>query len=193
MIDTLPDERRSDYRGYFSFKVNFKIMAKEEYEEQKELNREFFSPLHQESTLEVIDIKTTVDNAADASLIRYLINMDEKLDQIIELLSKNNNINGLPNHGIGRNISGTGMEIITDKAVEPGQILHSRFLLSKFPFIFMDMFGEVIHANPVSREGQTLYQIGIKFIDLGITDREKIISSVFQREREMIRKRKGQE
>ena len=189
----IPDEERSDVRGYFPFKVNFKIITKEEYEDLKRFDGEFFFPFNKEQGVDVIDTRISAGNTADASLIKYLLYMDGKLDQILDLLSRDRTVNGLPDYGVGQNISGSGMEIIVDKPLESGQILHSRFFLSKFPLIFMDIFGEVIHVTQVNQEGQTLYQIGIKFINLSVNERERIISSVFQRERERIRKTKSED
>ncbi|MBL7195980.1 MAG: hypothetical protein ISS64_06750, partial [Desulfobacterales bacterium] len=63
----------------------------------------------------------------------------------------------------------------------------------KSPLVFMDVFGEVIRVTQVNKDDRTLYQAGVKFIDLNLADREKIITSVFQRQREAIRKRKDEE
>jgi c-di-GMP-binding flagellar brake protein YcgR len=54
----------------------------------------------------------------------------------------------------------------------------------------MDVFGEVIRAEPIDQGGKTVYQLGVKFLDLDINDREKIIACVFQKQRETIRRQK---
>jgi c-di-GMP-binding flagellar brake protein YcgR len=55
----------------------------------------------------------------------------------------------------------------------------------------MDIFGKVIRVIQEDEDGRVLYKVGIKFLDLNISDRERIIASVFQRQREDLRKRKG--
>ena len=110
--------------------------------------------------------------------------------QILELLEKDNKIDCLFNQGIGMNISGSGMNIMVDRPLETGQIIHSRFYLSKIPLVFMEIFGEVVHSTKVNECGKTQYSLGIKFLDLSVNDQERIIASVFQRQRKVLKKRK---
>jgi len=44
----------------------------------------------------------------------------------------------------------------------------------------------------VDEDDQTSYHVGIKFLDLNLNDRERIIACIFQRQREAIRKGKGE-
>jgi len=84
------------------------------------------------------------------------------------------------------------MKIIVDKPVEPGQIIQANFVLSRFPLVFIDLFGEVDRVTPVDEDGKTIYHLGGKFLDLDPNDRERIIGCVFQMQRGIIRKRKNQ-
>jgi len=130
--------------------------------------------------------------AVDASLVNFFFQIDEKLDQILKHLSQNQAKQTLPYQGVGLDISGSGMKIEIDRPVETGKIMHAKILLSKFPFVFIDVFGEILWVEPVEEGARALYYLGIKFFDLSPDHRERIISSVFQREREAIRnKRKG--
>lgn len=185
-------ERRSYVRGNFSFKIKFKTMTLSEYEALVESN-EAISPQFQNQSL--VDIADTIKSAntalADASLINYLVQMDEKLDQILELLTKDKKIEGLFGQGFGLNISGSGMNIMVDEPVETGQIIHSKFYLSKIPLVFMDIFGEVVRVTTIEETGKILYSLGIKFLDLSVNDQERIIASVFQNQRGAIRKGKS--
>jgi c-di-GMP-binding flagellar brake protein YcgR len=117
--------------------------------------------------------------------------MDAKLDRILELISTEKKVEIPFCHGIGQNISGSGMQMVVDTPVECGKIIHTTFLLSQFPFVFMNLFGEVIREKEFNKDGTTLYRIGIKFLDLNINDREKIIAFVFQKQREAIRNSKS--
>ncbi|MBU0769611.1 MAG: PilZ domain-containing protein, partial [Proteobacteria bacterium] len=78
-----------------------------------------------------------------------------------------------------------------DKPVETGQIIHSKFYISKIPLVFMDIFGEVVRSIKVDEGDKTLYSLGIKFLDISVNDQESIIASVFQKQRGVIRKRKS--
>jgi c-di-GMP-binding flagellar brake protein YcgR len=128
-------------------------------------------------------------------MIDFLLCMDEKLDQIMAILYKVKGVDKEPYRlGTGVNIGGAGMmTIIADKPVEHGQIIHMSFVMSRLPFVFIDVFGEVIHVKPMEKEGKTAYALGIKFLNLNSNDRESIITCVFQRQREVIRKMKDDE
>lgn len=183
------DEKRFDVRADFSFKVKFNIMTPEEYEDLKKSDGVIPFTFKQEPSIDVADTEISSDITINAALVNYLIKMDEKLDEILSLLSKDRTKEKPSREGKGVNISGSGMQIISDKPVESGQIIQSKFYLSKFPLVFMDIFGEATRVKHVDEDDKTLYQIGIKFLDLSVNDREIIISSVFQKQREAIRER----
>ena len=102
------NERRSYVRGNFSFKIKFKKITLDEYEGLVKSN-EAISPHYQiEPGIDIADKKIGADTAIDFSLVNYLVLIDEKLDLILELLEKDNKIEGLFKQGIGSNISGSG-------------------------------------------------------------------------------------
>jgi hypothetical protein len=166
-------------------------MTSDEYEARVRSNETIFPPVQKDLGIDIADTKLSADTATDPALIKYLVQMDEKLYQILELLTKDKPIEGLFGQGFGLNISGSGMNIMVDKPVETGQIIHTKFYLSKIPLVFMDIFGEVVRATEVYESGKTLYTLGIKFLDLSVNDQERIIASVFQQQRGAIRKRKS--
>jgi len=184
-------EKRSYVRGNFSFKIKFKTMTSDEYEGLVRSNEAISPYFQKESGIDVADKKIGADTAIDPSLVNYLVLIDEKLDLILELLTKDNKIEGLFKQGVGMNISGSGMNIMVDRHVETGLIIHFKFYLSKIPLIFMDIFGEVVHATKEDECGKTLYSLGIKFLDISVQDQERIVASVFQRQRGTLRKRKS--
>ena len=181
-------ERRSYVRGNFSFKIKFRTMTPAEYEEL-DWSNDSISPQFQLTPGIVTGNKKDADTAIDPTLISCLTLINEKLDLILELLDKDNNINGFQN-GLGANISGSGMNIVVDSPLEIGQIIHTKFYLSKIPLVYMEIFGEAVHSTKVNECGKTQYSLGIKFLDLSVNDQERIIASVFQRQRKVLRKRK---
>jgi hypothetical protein len=186
------EERRSFVRGNFSFNVKFKTMTKDEYEYLKKTNEVIFPTFKQEQGIDVKDREKNAGHPASASLINHLVQIDEKLDLILELLSNDNTVKELYGQGVGLNISGSGMNLMVNRSVEYGRVIHTKFYLSKFPLVYMDIFGEVVHVAQMDKDGQS-YRLGIRFLDLGINDRERIISSVFQRQRGDIRKIKSEQ
>ena len=184
-------ERRSYVRGNFSFKIKFKTMTSDEYEGLVRSNDEISSHFQIEPGVNIADKKIAADTAIDPSLVNYLVLIDEKLDLILELLEKDNKIEGLFKQGLGMNISGSGMNIMVDQPVETGQIIHSKLYLSKIPLVFMEIFGEVVRSTRLDECGETLYSLGIKFLDISVNDQERIITSIFKRQRGVLRKRKS--
>jgi len=184
------DDRRSYVRGDFSFKVKFRILNPEESENLRIFNEEIFSRYTEEKNIEISSPGISTEILTDPSLINYLLQMDEKLDQIIELLSEEKEIKGVSRKGMGIDISGSGMKILVDEPVEPGQFIQTKFFLSKYPLSFMEIVGKVVRVTSVDENDQTLYHLGIKFINLSINERERIITCVFQKQREALRKRK---
>ncbi|UCG99727.1 MAG: PilZ domain-containing protein [Deltaproteobacteria bacterium] len=184
-------ERRSCVRGDISFKVKFRVATPEEYEKVRGTDDQLLSPDKETG----IDIGGTDKRAPEITpnsyMIDFLLYIDEKLDQILAVLSTDQVGKGLYRQGVGVSISGAGMNIIADKSVEHGQIIHTNFVLSRFPLVFIDVLGEVVQVTPVDKDGKTTYSFGIKFLNLKSSDRESIIACVFQRQREIIRKMKG--
>jgi hypothetical protein len=183
-------ERRSFVRGNFSFKIKFKIMTPDEYEALLHSCVSRFS-LQDEPGNAGEDEALSADILVDASLMNYLQRIDEKLDLILELLTKDKEAEGSFEQGVGVNISGSGMNIMVDQPVETGRIIHSRFYLSRIPMIFLNVFGEVVRSSRVNECGKILYSLGVKFLDLSVNDQERIIASVFKRQRGVLRERKN--
>jgi hypothetical protein len=179
-------ERRSYKRGNFSYKVKFRILPANEY------------PLSKKDRIQMVlrDKKQFKNNAMltdkmdenFSSIVDFLISMDEKLNQILEMLSGEGE-DWLTEQGLGVDISATGMRVNTDVPVEPGQLIIANLILLGQPFKGLDVVGEVIQvAENVEAENIT-YSAGIQFLDLEEYDKEKIIKTVFQEERESLRQK----
>ena len=184
------DERRSDVRGDVFFKLKFDVMTREKYESLKGSEAQFFLQENEARHFDNINTNIDTDIGFNAELIDFLLRIEEKLDRILNIISKDDH--ALLNQGIGVNISGSGMSIKIEKPVDPGQIIHANFILSRLPPVFIDAFGEVLRVTPVDEDGKTIYLLGIKFLDLKLNERESIISCVFQRHRKNIRKVKNE-
>jgi len=192
MIDKNSKERRSHVRGDLSFKVKFEVIPPEEYKKVKGTEDHILCPDKET----VIDVNHTDKGGTgittNSSMIDFILHMDEKLDRILAVVSKDRVEGELLNQGAGLNISGAGMKMIVDKPVEPGQIIHTNFVLSRIPLVLIDVLGEVAWVTPVDEDGKTVYHLGIRFLNLTSNDKERIIACVFQRQRENIRKMRNE-
>ncbi len=184
-------ERRFYVRGDLSFQIKYKLMTSEEFENLKGFDREILSSSGMARSTDIGHTGISTDNTANAVLINHILQIDEKLDHILELLSTDKSVAVPFRPGLGQNISGSGMQIVLEQPVECGQIIHVKFFLSKLPLVFMEIFGKVIRAVQEDEDGRVLYNAGIEFLDLNISDMDRIIASVFQRQREVIRKSKS--
>jgi hypothetical protein len=185
-------ERRLYVRENFPFTVKFRVLTPGEYAKIKGVG--YQSVPGSETVADIADNdKRNPEITSHTCLIDFLLQMDEKLDRIMALLSEEGEAERLiSNQGTGVNISGAGMNIVVDEPLEPGQIIQARFFLSRSPLVFMTVCGEVTWATPVDENGKTVYQLGITFLDLNPSDRERIIACVFQRQREALRRRKSE-
>ena len=184
-------EKRSYVRGNFSFKIKFKTMTSDEYEASLDSFESRFSGFSEKSGSAAVGKGERTDTTIDTSLMDYLTRIDEKLDLILDLLTVDEEA-ALPfEQGVGVNISGSGMNILVDQPIEPGQIIHSKIYLSRIPVVFLEVFGEVVRSSIVDEYGKKFYSLGIKFMDLSLNDQERIIATVFKSQRGVLRKRKN--
>jgi len=188
----LSEERRSYVRGDFPFKVKFRLVTPEEYE-KTERSRDRIVSSGVKTSIDGSDTnKTDTESTPNAFMIDFLLQMDEKLDRILAMLSEDQADEGFLYHGIGSNISGSGMNVTADRSVEPGQIIYANLVLSKSPLVLIDLLGEVVRVTPVEEDSKRTYQLGIEFLDLDPNDRERIIGCIFQRQRAVIRRSKAE-
>ena len=186
-------ELRSDVRGDFSYTVEYEIITPEEFHS---IRKKSFRPLNPDmEKLKIGRVRTDNDNmdtgfAINDGMAEFFVRMDEKLDRILLMLSKNDAFSGGSGQGTGNNISASGMNICIDSPVTKGQIVHARIVLSKLPFFYIDVYGEIIRIKALEGKGSPLCQAGIKFLNLEETEREKIVAYVFQHQRERIRRLK---
>lgn len=191
-MDMIPKEKRSCLRGDVSFKVKFRIVTTEEYETIKHTDDQFLSLDKAPS----VNARNADQGGAGVNpnphVLDFLLQTEEKLDQILAMLSDKKVDNGFLDQGIGLNISGSGMKLIVDQPIETGKILHISFLLSRYPIVSIKVFGEVARVTPVKEDNKAFYDLGIKFHYLNPDDRERIIACVFQSHRRDLKKRKSE-
>jgi len=187
-------ERRSCVRGAFPFKVRYRILTPEGYQDLKE-TMDLMPYPEEEIGSEIADQDTRGGEITlDSCLIDFLLKMDEKLDRILARLSKDETeTDYLGKQGMAMNISGSGMNMTVLEPAEPGQIIHAHFVLSRIPLVYLDVFGEILWVTPSEDKGRKVFNLGIEFLDLKPADQERIIACVFQRERKSLRERKKEE
>ena len=194
MIDMISHERRSYVRGEFPFKVRYTLLTPDEY--QKLTQTIDYIPYSEETiSSEIADQDTRdAETSLNPYLIDFLLKIDEKLDQVLaRLATKETETHYLAKQGVGTNISGSGMNMVISEPAQPGQIIHTYFVLSKTPLVYLDLFGEILWVTASEDNDGRAFNLGIEFLDLKAADQERIISCVFQRQRKSLRQRKKNE
>ena len=190
----ISNERRSYVRGAFPFKVRYRLLTAEEYQKLRETIHDIPYP-EEEIGSEIANQDTRdVESGLNSSLIDFLLKIDEKLDQILARLSREEAETDYPaKQGVGTNISGSGMNMVILEPAQPGQIIHAHFVLSKAPLVYLDVFGQILWVTPTEDNEGEAFNLGIEFLDLKPADQERIIACVFQRQRKSLRQRKEKE
>lgn len=190
MDSTNPDEKRDSVRAALRAEVQFSVLEAGEYEAVKGQgslqSHVWRGPVHTHAAK--TERGSLGDTALDSKLAGFLIQIDEKLDCILNLLAKQDMCDDLPVYvGEGLDISGSGMRILSEKKVEPGKVLDTKFRISRYPVVLLQVFGKVVRVQSTDRNGRPLYEIALEFLDLDEDYKEWIISYIFQIQRETIR------
>jgi hypothetical protein len=120
-------------------------------------------------------------------IARYLLRIDEKLDRIIEKLGCQAPEALGPAIVDTVNISGSGIVLVLSEAVEIGQILEISMNLPGFPLGVFEAYGEVVRVEDRKGKDKGLFDVALKFLYIGETDREQLIACSFAAQRKAIR------
>lgn len=129
----------------------------------------------------------------DSVLMPMLINLDKKLDIIIDLLDqKGERKKRLKEKTRKISLSGGGVKFLADNEFKKGDILELRIDFPLIPPVVIPALGEVMRSEEIGdKEGN--YKMAIKFKVIHEEDRDKIIHYVFQKQRELLRAKKEKE
>ncbi|OIP92446.1 MAG: hypothetical protein AUK26_04755 [Syntrophaceae bacterium CG2_30_58_14] len=109
-----------------------------------------------------------------------------KLDTVIRLITlQSEGFFGLPFKAVS--ISGGGMSFLLPQAIAPGTILEIKLMLTRNQPVAMRIYGEV--TKSVQRDD--IYFIAVRYVHMDVSIRDEIIRFVFEREREIIRKKRS--
>lgn len=129
---------------------------------------------------------TTMPNIDDQRYGEWLRLINAKLDEIIRMLAlQREGFATLPFQEIS--ISGNGMSFFSRETHKKGAVVEVKVVLTILNAVALFLYGEVVTIEPA--EGGC--RIGIRFTNIDDMIRNEIIRFVFEREREMIREKRG--
>jgi len=149
------------------------------------------SPEERENLLSRISNQTAVElgrlpEIQDQALAEWLSMINRKLDLILNTLGAQKlGFNSLPVQSV--NISGGGLSFNSQEPFNRGDIVEAMMVLSSSSSVALYVYGEVV---AVDRRNDS-FEIGLKFVAMGDEIREEICRFVFERERQILREKRG--
>lgn len=183
-------EKRDFVRASLTFDVKFRVVDKEEYElSLKKISQ--LAPQVEESQYIDGHIDTVqLENAGlDRELIKFLIHLNDKLDSILSMVSKDTSETIRFHKGTAVDIGGAGMKMAVESPIRVGEFVHIQLVLSRQPLMHIDVYGQVVRVDAPSGGCGGFYYLGIKFSDLDVKTREQIIASIFKHQRKTLREK----
>jgi hypothetical protein len=125
----------------------------------------------------------------------FLDHLDSKIDYLIAVV-EGRTPERKPGHVVHLlDISGSGLEFVSEIALETGLFLDMRIEMCRFPMIIIRTLGRVVRCSPVrsnvpvqmQAEG---FEIGIIFDTVHDVDRERVFRYISRLERQALRDRK---
>ena len=190
-MDLNTDNDRSYVREDIYIDVNYRVISRAEYDSSPVAESGSGSQVFRNLTGEISEQENEANVKSRDAIVGFLLHIDKKLDKILSLLTQDREDQGETHKGVVINISGSGMKFLTEKPVDCGEIIHASFVLSENPFVFLELYGEVVNITHAKENRKTGYYLGVNFLNLSSKDRQQIITSVFQRQREALRQRKS--
>lgn len=148
-------------------------------------------PEERESLLSRVSNQTAVElgglpEVQDQALAEWLSMINRKLDLLLNTLgAQKQGFNSLPVRQI--NISGGGLSFHSQEPFTRGDIVEVMMVLASSSSVALYVYGEVVAAD----RRDDGFEIGLKFVAMGDEIREEICRFVFERERQILREKRG--
>ena len=123
-------------------------------------------------------------------LLRFLIEMDKKLDAILGRMQEDDLESTFPHEGHVLSLSTAGAVFVCREPLAPGDIMELVLMFREYPLLAVSVTAHVEGVNrgiPATRQG-TAYKL--RFATMNTDDREILIQYLFQEERRQIRAQK---
>jgi hypothetical protein len=124
-----------------------------------------------------------------SDLAEFLMQMNDKLDRILAILEGEPTAENLIQVVKTIDISGSGVGMVVNRSLGIGQLVEVALHIPDFAMGVFRTHGKVMRSR--KRGGDGTYEIGIKFLDVGEEERERLISFIFRQQRKNIRKKKN--
>jgi hypothetical protein len=128
------------------------------------------------------------DESIHPQLWKILVDITIKLSLVLErLLLESEGLIKAENKEV--NVSAAGMRYTTEEKIEVGDVIEVKLLLPTYPTVGILTYGDVMRVLDL---GNGEYEIGLRFTDMDDEVRDELIQYTLKRQRELIRKQRGQ-
>lgn len=189
MTDRMKEEKREFVRADFSIETSIRLVDKDEFDPKHSLRRMFDSNRPADPN-GPISKRSDLSDTAVSALWEFLIQINEKLDRIINILSDDIEVENRIEVKETLNISGSGVSMVLTQSVEIGQLLDISLNIPDFPMGVFRIQGEVMRISPYEGIEAGLFEVGIKFLNISDDEREGLIAYTFRQQRRTIRQLK---
>ena len=131
--------------------------------------------------------ESTMLNAPFGHLLQRLNGIEEKVDRILAKLDPAYGSDDGVRYGTAQNISGVGIKLSLNEEMEVGQLVLISLSVPGFSIGFLQAYGEIIRVAPRGDAGRKSFDTSVKFLIINETEREKLISYAFFKQRQVIR------
>lgn len=180
MTDEKIDEKREYVRADLKTQVKIQPVSREEFDRLKTMQA---TGLPDDTCPEESDMP----NTQFAHLIQRLNRIEDKVDRILCKLDPESRSDEGATYGLALNVSGAGINLLLDKEMEVGRLVLISLSVPGFSIGFLHAYGEVVRVSKIEDAERQSFDTSIKFLIISETEREKLISYAFCRQRQAIR------
>jgi len=133
---------------------------------------------------------TNKDSEIGAAIVQLLINIDRKLNVILDSVDTSGKNVMREKKATIENISGAGAKISCEEELAVGDILRIELILPTFPISPIIVFGEAVRVEESDVSRKKDFGVVVKFTTIREDDRDTLVRYVFQKQRELLRSSK---
>ena len=190
-----PDERRRFFRIDDTVNLFYKVVDEQTMLAASKVADDLLSNCSLVTALDVLDQESRLIlyriEKNEPEIAEYLKLMESKISLLAQAVMRQGN-DFTDSNMRNANISASGLAFESDIAVEKGQFLEIKLLLTSCLAVIV-IYGKVIYCREDKLGDISMpYQIGIDYLNLKDQDREILIKHVVKRQMQQIREQKSQ-
>ncbi|MEK7871133.1 MAG: PilZ domain-containing protein [Nitrospirota bacterium] len=133
------------------------------------------------------DLELEGSGDLDPRILQRLVFIEKKLDFVINYITQTKERGFKLPRIRSVNISGSGLRFYAEEEFRQGDQLEIIIILPIFPPVSLLLKGEVIRAELRTRDGDKIFEIAIRFLDIDEKDRDKIIIYTIKKQMAILR------